>query len=153
MQGKLPQPSRRKTQKQSFLRRHSLSLVAAAVLVVWMISYRLADPKTHVGSFFGNAIADWSGLLIVILATKFLYERGSKESRKLTGGNKLHGFIREHSLSLFFVVTGIGWLLLYVHLKPTARWGEVVGNVLSEWTQILGVVLLTKKFFEVHSKE
>jgi hypothetical protein len=134
-------------------RRHSLSIVTGGVLLAWTLLYVASDPETHWGAFFGNAIADWSGLLIVILATKFLYERGSKESRKLTGGNKLHGFIREHSLSLFFVVTGIGWLLLYVHLKPTARWGEVVGNVLSEWTQILGVVLLTKKFFEVHSKE
>jgi hypothetical protein len=29
----------------------------------------------------------------------------------------------------------------------------VVGNIVSEWTQILGLVLLTKRLMEWHSKE
>jgi hypothetical protein len=29
----------------------------------------------------------------------------------------------------------------------------VVGNIVSEWTQIFGMVLLTKKLLESHSKE
>jgi hypothetical protein len=39
--------------------------------------YRLLDPKTHVGAFFGNAIADWSGSVVIIFGTKFLYEARS----------------------------------------------------------------------------
>ena len=58
--------------KQSFLYRHSLSFVAIGLLIVWIIGYRLFDPKTHLGSFFGNAIADWSGSVVIILGTKFL---------------------------------------------------------------------------------
>jgi len=64
-------PRRRKS---SFLYRHSLSLVAVGLLIVWIIGYRLFDPKTHLGAFFGNAIADWSGSVVIILGTKFLYE-------------------------------------------------------------------------------
>ena len=155
MQGKLPQPSRRKTQKQSFLRRHSLSLVAAAVLVIWMISYRLADPKTHVGSFFGNAIADWLGLLVMVLATKHMYEVGSAESRKPPKHWFYRGLARlqEHSLTVFLVATGIGWTVLFGYMDATGKWGQVVGNIVSEWTQVLGLVLMTKVLTEVHSKE
>jgi hypothetical protein len=29
----------------------------------------------------------------------------------------------------------------------------VVGNIVSEWTQILGLVLMTKRLIEPHSKE
>ena len=31
--------------------------------------------------------------------------------------------------------------------------GQVVGNIVSEWTQILGLVLMTKILMERHSKE
>jgi len=34
-----------------------------------------------------------------------------------------------------------------------SKWGQVVGNIVSEWTQILGLVLLTKRLIEWHSKE
>src|SRR5437016_5015323 len=63
--------------RHSFLYRHSLSMVAVGLLVVWIVGYRMLDPKTHVGAFFGNAIADWSGSVVIILGTKFLYEVGS----------------------------------------------------------------------------
>ena len=53
-----------------------------AILILWIVLYVVSDPKTHWGSFFGNAIADWSGVVVTILATKYLYEKGSKESRK-----------------------------------------------------------------------
>ena len=68
-------PRRRKT---SFLHRHSLSLVAVGLLIIWIIGYRLFDPKTHLAAFFGNAIADWSGSVVIILGTKFLYETGAR---------------------------------------------------------------------------
>jgi hypothetical protein len=44
---------------RGFLRQHSLSLVVAAILLFLFVMYRRSDPSTHVGSFYGNAIADW----------------------------------------------------------------------------------------------
>jgi hypothetical protein len=38
-------------------------------------------------------------------------------------------------------------------MNPDAKWGQVVGNIVSEWTQILGLVVLTKKLIERGSKE
>jgi hypothetical protein len=38
-------------------------------------------------------------------------------------------------------------------MKSETKWGEVVGNIVSEWTQILALVLLTKHLIEKHSKE
>ena len=38
------------------------------------------------------------------------------------------------------------------HLNPSGRWGQAVGNIVSEWTQILGLVLMTKRLIEVGSK-
>ena len=35
---------------------------------------------------------------------------------------------------------------------PNSKWGQVVGNLVSEWTQILGLVLMTKRLMEVGSK-
>ena len=91
----------------------------------------------------------------MILATKHLYERGSSESKQPK--KKLpFGFLetlREHSLTVFLLVTGIGWVLLYAHSDSESKWGEVVGNIVSEWTQIFGLVLLTKKLIEAGSKE
>jgi len=37
-------------------------------------------------------------------------------------------------------------------MNPSGRWGQVVGNIVSEWTQILGLVLMTKSLIEVGSK-
>ena len=49
---------------QSFLRKHSLSLAVLAVVIGLIALYRGANPATHVGSFFGNAIADWTGVFV-----------------------------------------------------------------------------------------
>jgi len=42
---------------------------------------------------------------------------------------------------------------LYASMDSEAKWGQVVGNVVSEWTQILGLVVLTKRLIERGSKE
>ena len=68
--------------KKSFLHHHSLSFATAAILSGWIVLYSHSDSKTHIGSFFGNAIADWTGLLVTVLATKYFYEIGSAESRR-----------------------------------------------------------------------
>jgi hypothetical protein len=59
----------------------------------------------------------------------------------------------DHSLTIFLLLTGIGWIALYVKLVSEGKLGQVVGNIVSEWTQIFGLVLLTKKLIEWHSKE
>jgi len=114
-----------------------------------------SNPDTHWGSFFGNAIADWTGVVVMILATKHLYERGSAESKQPKGflPNQVEELLREHSLTIFLLVSGVAWVVLFSHSKPQSKWGQVVGNIVSEWTQILGLVLMTKKLMESGSKE
>ena len=138
-----------------FVHDHSLTLVSILILCTWVILYRLADPDTHLGAFYGNAIADWSGTVLIVMATKWLFEKGSTESRKVPRHfkNRVSQFLIAHSLTLFVVVTGIGWIALYAALNPMDKWGEVVGNIVSEWTQVLGMILFTKVLIERGSKE
>jgi hypothetical protein len=140
---------------QTFVRRHSLSIASIAILLLWIVLYIFSDPSTHLGSFFGNAIADWTGVVVTVLATKYMYEKGSAESRKPPQGflSPLREKLRDHSLSIFLLITGAAWVLLYLKMNSEAKWGQVVGNIVSEWTQIFGLVLLTKKLIESHSKE
>jgi hypothetical protein len=137
-----------------FLHQHSLSLAALAVVILLIALYSVSNPDSHWGSFFGNAIADWTGVLVTVVMTKHLYEKGSAQSKQPKGKvpSALTEFLREHSLTLFLVITGIGWVLAFRAMNPTSRWGQVVGNVVSEWTQILGLVLMTKRLIEVGSK-
>lgn len=141
--------------KKHWLHEHSLSIVAVLLLLVWIIAYRLSDPETHLGAFFGNAIADWSGSVVIILGTKFLYEKGSAESRPVgkRKPNRVLELLRCHSLLIFLAVTGIGWLVLYLRMNPQDKWGQVVGNIVSEWLQMAGLVYLTKSLIERGSKE
>jgi hypothetical protein len=139
----------------SLLRRHSLGIGTTIVLILWICLYSVSSPATHLGSFFGNAIADWSGVVVMVFATKYLYERGSAESRRppRVPLSPWREWLRDHSLSIFLLVTGIGWIVLYVSLDSEAKWGQVVGNIVSEWTQIFALLLMTKKLVEAHSKE
>jgi len=117
--------------------------------------YNWSNPSTHVGSFFGNAIADWTGVVVTVVMTKFLYEKGSAESKEPEGKEPfpMLELLREHSMTIFLVITGIGWALAFRAMNPESKWGQVVGNIVSEWTQILGLVLLTKRLIETGSKE
>lgn len=141
--------------RKSFLREHSLSIASLAILVTWICLYSVSDPATHLGSFFGNAIADWSGVVVTVFATKYLYELGSAESRKPPHRllRPVWERLRDHSLSIFLLITGVGWAVLYARMNSETKWGAVVGNIVSEWTQIFGLVLLTKRLIERHSKE
>jgi hypothetical protein len=141
--------------RKSFLQEHSLSLVSGIILLAWVLLYAHSNENTHWGSFFGNAIADWTGLLVTVLATKYFFEIGSAESRRPP-----HRFLKplweklqDHSLTIFLAITGAGWIWLFTLSDPTSKWGQVVGNIVSEWTQIFGMVLLTKNLLEAHSKE
>jgi hypothetical protein len=130
-------------------------MVAVALLIVWIVGYRMLDPKTHLGAFFGNAIADWSGSVVIILGTKFLYEVGSPESRPVKGKERSpwRDFLHRHSLLIFIVITGVGWAFLFARMNPEGKWGQVAGNILSEWVQMAGLVFLTKRLVEIGSKE
>lgn len=146
---------RAKAKKQSFIAEHSLSLVAVTVVILLIAAYTVSDPDTHLGAFFGNAVADWTGLAVFVIITKYFYEIGSAESRQpiLDSSNPLKLIWEEHSLSIVLIITGAVWVFIDYRMEPTSKWGQVVGNMVSEWTQILGIVLLTKKFFERGSKE
>ena len=144
------------TQKQlPFVVRHSLSLTAAALVLIWTVLYIRSDPATHWGAFFGNAIADWAGVVVTVVATKYLYER--KARAKPAAGSPLSARLRhawhDHSLTLFLLVTGLGWVALYMELHPEDRWGQVAGSLVSEWTQTLGMVLMSKRLIERKAKE
>jgi len=139
----------------TFLRKHSLSIASLAVVILLIVLYRHSNQDTHLGSFFGNAIADWTGVFVTIVLTKFLYEKGSAESKQPKGilPSAVMEFFREHSLTIFLVITGIAWILAFAGMDPNSKWGQVVGNIVSEWTQILGLILMTKRLMEVGSKE
>jgi hypothetical protein len=144
----------KRSRSKSFLHEHSLSVTAFGVVVLLIALYCRSNPDTHLGSFFGNAIADWTGVFVTVVMTKHLYEKGSAESKKPRGKlpSRAIEFLREHSLTLFLLVTGIAWVLAFRAMNPGSRWGQVVGNIVSEWTQILGLVLMTKRLIEVGSK-
>ena len=138
-----------------FYKRHSLGIAAVSILALWVVLYLGADPDTHWGSFFGNAIADWSGVVMTVLGTKWLFEQGSAESRQDPAPplDPVRRFVKDHSLTIFLLITGAAFLVVFRAMDPNSKWGEVVGNIASEWTQQLGMVLLTKRLMEVGSKE
>ena len=146
----IPKPVRK-----PFLRSHSLSLGTLAIVVTLILSYIMSDPSTHLGSFFGNAIADWTGVLVTVIMTKHLYEKGSAESKQPRGNlaSPILEFLREHSLTVFLVVTWFVWAAIFRRMDTNSRWGQVVDNIVSEWTQILGLVWMTKILMEVGSRE
>jgi hypothetical protein len=141
--------------KGGFLRHHGLSLAAIGILLLWVALYVYDDPKTHWGSFFGNAIADWTGVVVTVIATKYFYEIGSAESRQPSRyfRSRLLESVRDHSLTVFLLLSGAGWVLLYAKMNSEGKWGQVIGNIVSEWTQLLGLILITKKLIEDKSKE
>ena len=139
---------------RSFLREHSLSLVVGGILLLWLLLYRRADPSTHMGAFYGNAIADWTGTLLIVLVTKYFFEQGSKESRRPPKEPPtVWGLLVDHSLTIFLVATGLAWAFVYAHSDANGKAGQVIGNIVSEWTQVLGLVLITKYARERGSKE
>lgn len=71
-----PVPRKKQESKHGFLHEHSLSIASSLILLTWLVLYLFSNPSTHAGSFFGNAIADWSGVVVTVLATKYLYEKG-----------------------------------------------------------------------------
>ena len=135
-----------------FLRDHSLSIASILIVMLWIVLYNLSDPSKHFGSFFGNAIADWTGVVVTVLASRYLRDKHTRMKAKSRNTHRelhwLGRWLAEHPLTIFLLATGIGWVILFAHMDPNSRWGQVVGNIVSEWTQIFGLVLLTKKLIE-----
>lgn len=141
--------------RHGFIHKHSLTLILAAIVAGWLLLYLRTDPATHAGAFFGNAVADWLGTLVFIIATKYFYEVGSKESRRPHPHlhRRIGMLLVRHSLTIVLALTGLVWLAVYVRSDPDSRAGQVVGSITSEWTQILGLVVITKYAREAGSPE
>ena len=139
----------------AFLHEHSLSLVIFGTLLALVLAYSASDPSTHLGSFFGNAVADWLGMLVFVVATKYFFEAGSGESRQPPRHvhERALDFLVKHSLTVVLALSGAIWVVVYLHSDVDSRYGQVVGNVVSEWTQLLGLVVITKYARERGSKE
>ena len=139
----------------SGFKKHSLGLAVGSIVALWFVLYVRGDPSTHAGAFYGNALADWLGSLMIVIATKYFYELRSAESRKPhpRTRSRLKRFAIDHSLTIVLIVTGVAWASLYSALDPEGKAGQVVGNIVSEWTQVLGLVIMTKYLYEVGSKE
>ena len=146
---------KRSGRRLSWYREHSLTLLLSGLLTFLILMYARSDPKTHVGAFYGNAIADWLGVLVFVVATKYFVEIGSAESRRPSGHLHVRAwrFVLEHSLTLILAITGMGWIALYAQHDVDSKYGQVLGNVVSDWTQVLGLVLMTKYAWERGSKE
>ena len=139
----------------SGLKKHSLGLAVGAILAGWFVLYVRGDPSTHSGAFYGNALADWLGSFMIVITTKYFYELGSAESRQPHPRRRapVTRFVINHSLTIVLVVTGAAWVALYAALDPLGKAGQVVGNIVSEWTQLFGLVIMTKYLREIGSKE
>jgi len=141
--------------RSSFFREHSLSLLLAGAVLLLCLLYSFSDSRTHLGAFYGNAIADWLGVLAFVLATKYFVEIGSGESRQPTPRfhERVVRLLIEHSLTIVLLITGVAWAMAYARSEVNGKAGQVIGNITSNWTQILGLVLLTKYAKERGSKE
>ena len=92
---------------------------------------------------------------MIIVGTKYLLEYQSAESRRVPGRikNPVLDFLWRHSLLIFLGLTGIGWAVLFWRCDVNSKWGQVAGNIVSEWVQMAGLVFLTKGLVETGSKE
>jgi hypothetical protein len=61
--------------------------------------------------------------------------------------------LRDDSLSRFLLVTGVGWVGLYATMNSETKEGQLVGNTVSEWTEIFGLLRLRKRLIEPRSKQ
>jgi hypothetical protein len=92
---------------------------------------------------------------VFVVATKYFFEIGSGESRRPPRyfHQRVTQFLFKHSLTLVLALTGVGWVVLYARSDVDSKSGQVVGNIVSAWTQVLGLVVITKYARESGSKE
>jgi hypothetical protein len=129
--------------------------VLTAVVTSLLLLYASSDERTHLGAFYGNAIADWLGILVYVIATKYFFEVGSGESRQPSSHVhvRIGLFLIRHSLTLVLAATGLVWITMFARSDVDSKTGAVLGNIVSGWMQLLGLVLITKYASERGSKE
>src|SRR5262249_6197198 len=122
-------PTGKKAKPRGFLREHSLGLAVLAAVLAWLLLYVKSDPSTHLGAFYGNAIADWRATLIIVIATKYLYEIGPPETRQPhpRWRGAVMRFVIDHSLTIGLFVTGVFWAIYFSRLDVNGKTGQVVG--------------------------
>lgn len=97
-----PRQGRRWADHDNFLKRHSLSLVLVAILLVQSVAFHftrlpewVAEQGSHgesaalwpqywlhyASEWFVSVLADTYGALLLVLLTKWFYESGSEESK------------------------------------------------------------------------
>ena len=77
---------------------------------MWLALYRQSDPDTHLGGFYGNAIADSLGTLVIVIATKYLHEtrlRRKPPAARLVARTPVAFSGSMHSLTIALLVTGV----------------------------------------------
>jgi hypothetical protein len=134
----------------TFLHRHSLSIASAGILSFSLLLYAVSNPDSYAGAFFGNAVSDWVGVLVTVLATKHLSER--KDRKKPAAGRppgeRVAHFAHNHSLTVFLALTWMLWVAVYLDLPVVSKWGQVAGSLVSEWTQTLAMLWMSKRLIE-----
>lgn len=145
---------KRNRRPKQFLQEHSLSLPTLGVVILWITLYRVSDPSTHPGSSSGchcgldRSVDDGCHDQAPIRKGIAREQAAEGQSTIACDGIPPRAFTN-------FVSCGDGRRLgiCVQSMNPDSKWGQVVGNIVLEWTQVLGLVLMTKRLIEVGSKE
>ena len=120
---------------RGFVHEHSLSIASICILTLWIVLYCVSDPSTHLGSFFGNALADGSGVVVTVLATKYLYEKRFPPRAVARRRRAFPPFFEwlprtfsEHFPARSPASAGSRSISA---TNSEAKWGQVVGNIVS----------------------
>ena len=133
-------PSKR---RKSFLHRHSLSLVTAFVLCTWITLYIRFNPSTH----WAPSSATQSPTGLAFSSQSSPRSICSRSVRWRAGCPPPWLRPVAHWRILVEHLSGDHrcWVDMAVRQIDPNSWGQVAGNIVSEWTQIFGMVWLTKK--------
>jgi hypothetical protein len=118
-------------------------------------SLRARRSFNHSGAFYGNALADWLGSLMIVITTKYFYELGSAESRQPhpRTRTRLTRFVIDHSLTIVLVATGAAWVALYSALDSRGKAGQWSAISCRNGRSCSGWFIMTKYLHEIGSKE
>jgi len=74
-----------------------------------------------------------------VVATKYFFEVGSGASKASASHLRVRigRFLVKHSLTLVLLVTGGACVAVYARSDADSKAGQVIGNIVSDWTQVL----------------
>jgi len=86
---------------KTFFERHGLAIATAGILMLGS-SCTASATRAAYRLVFWNAIADWTGVVVMVLATK-IFTSAAPVKAKSPGktANRALEFLREHSLTIF----------------------------------------------------